>query len=525
IAKESNFIDSGLSSDTGYTYMVSAVSSDGEVSDHAVIETATRMATKPPLEIDVVKMEEVFSNTYKKYETDGVGSIKVTNNTGTIIEKITISFTIKDFMDFPSEMKIESLPPGESQVLLIKAVFNNNILSVTEDTAVQTALEASFYENEQVRKFSRNYPVNIYEKHRMMWDARDRFATFITPKDPVLLEFVRSVVSQYQDIETGMQRAAAVFGGLGVLGVTYIQDPSNPYQITSGRTDFVDYIQYPQETLQRKSGDCDDLVALYSSALESLGMRTKIVEVPGHMLMMFSTGIAAGSEADTMDGLFVIHEGFLWVAVETTMVGSSFVKAWEKGSSAYYEWQDKGLTVLDIRRAWSDYKPASLPSASWRPSYVSRAAIDEKFAKEFSALKKIGLRLESRTYRDRFVADPNDVDAVLQIGIIYGKSGETEDAIKAFDKVLELDPDHVATLNNIGNIHFMEERYGEACRAYERAVAIDGEDALLWVNLARCNIQLQKKEIARDAFTRAKELDGSVVQQFRLLAMELMGAL
>ena len=149
----------------------------------------------------------------------------------------------------------------------------------------------------------------------------------------------------------------------------------------------------------------------------------------------------------------------------------------------------------------------------------------QKFEKEFSALKKIVLRLESRTYRDRFIADPNDVEAVVQIGIIYGRAGETEDSIKAFEKVLELDPDHVAALNNIGNIHFMEERYDEACLAYERAVAIDAEDALLWVNLARCNILLQKKEKAREAFSRAKDLDGSVVRKYRLLAMELMSAL
>ena len=71
----------------------------------------------------------------------------------------------------------------------------------------------------------------------------------------------------------------------------------------------------------------------------------------------------------------------------------------------------------------------------------------------------------------------------------------------------------------------MEERYEDACRAYERAAAIDADDALLWVNLAKCNILLQKKEIAREAFNKAKELDDSVVQKFRLLAMELMSAL
>ncbi len=522
---EAFFKEGGLASNSEYVYLVSAVSSDGEESDQVRITTTTRMATKAPLEIDVVDMQNVFSNTYKKYENDGIGRLRVTNNTGVTIEGIKISFTIKDFMDFPSETKIEALPPGESFEFVLKAVFNNNILTVTEDTPVQTAIEASYYEDEQLRKFIQSHPINIYEKHRMMWDDRRQFATFITPKDPVLIEFVRSVAAQYRGDDFSMQRSAAVFGALGVLGLTYIPDPSNPYQITSGRTDFVDYIQYPQETLQRKSGDCDDLVALYTSALESLGMRTKVIEVPGHMLMMFSTGMEAGADTDTMDNLFVIHEGQLWVVVETTMVGSSFIKAWEKGSETYYKWLDKGLTLLDIREAWSEFKPASLPSASWRPAFVERKAIDEEFNDEFSTLKRIGLRLKSQPFRERFVADPSDLDAALQIGIIYGRAGETDDALRAFEKVLEIDPQQVAALNNIGNLHLIEERYAEACIAYEKATAIEPDDAMLWINLARCNLQLKEKDKAREAFARAKEIDKSVVQKYRVLAMELMSAI
>jgi len=47
------------------------------------------------------------------------------------------------------------------------------------------------------------------------------------------------------------------------------------------------------------------------------------------MFMMFSTGIAADDDGYTMDDMYVIHDGKLWIPVETTVVGSSFVKAWE----------------------------------------------------------------------------------------------------------------------------------------------------------------------------------------------------
>ncbi|MBE0501565.1 MAG: tetratricopeptide repeat protein [Desulfuromonadales bacterium] len=520
-----SFEDGGLASNSVYVYLVSAVSTDGEEGEKVPVAATTLIATKSPLSVDVIEMQNIFSNTYKKYESQGLGRLRVTNNTGVAIAGIKIAFTIKDFMDFPSETKIEALQPGESREFVLKAVFSNTILNVTEDTPVQTSIEASYYADEQLQKFIQSYPVNIYEKHRMLWDDRRQFATFITPKDPVLIEFVRSVAAQYGEDDFNMERSAAVFDALGLLGLTYIPDPSNPYQITSGRVDYVDYIQYPQETLQRRSGDCDDLAALYSSALESLGMRTRIVEVPGHMLMMFSTGMGAGADGHTMDNLFVIHEGELWVVVETTMVGSSFIKAWEKGSETYYKWLDNGLTLLDIREAWGEFKPASLASTAWRPAFVKREDIDARFDEEFLTLKRIGLRLKSQPYRERFLVDPGDTDAALQIGIIYGRANETADALQAFEKILAVEPQHVAALNNIGNLHLIEQRYDEACAAYEQAAAIEADDAMLWINLARCNLLRKNKDKARDAFTQAQKLDESVVQKHRILAMELMTVL
>jgi len=83
----------------------------------------------------------------------------------------------------------------------------------------------------------------------------------------------------------------------------------------------IDYIQYPRETLRRKSGDCDDLVAIYSAALESLGIYTLVIEVPGHMFMMLATDIDADADGYTNNDLYVIHKGKLWIPVETTVVG------------------------------------------------------------------------------------------------------------------------------------------------------------------------------------------------------------
>lgn len=519
--KETAFVDTALAADTLYLYQVVAVGVDEDQSLPAALEVKTRLSRKSPLEIDIVEVHDIFSNTYKLYEERGLGTVRLTNNTGVAMGNINLLFTMKEYMDFPSELAVAALDPGQSVELTLTPVFNNRILTVTEDTSVQTELTASYYENNNRFAFSKNVAVNLYEKHRMMWDERQRFATFITPKDPVLLEFVRGAVASVADAVEPLLRGAVVFTACSRLGLSYLTDPTNPYQVTSGDTDLIDYIQYPRETLQRKSGDCDDLVALYATALESIGIATMVVEVPGHMLMMFDVGVAAEEGSDTMDELFVIHDGRLWAAVETTLVGADFMKAWQQGSQTYYQAVREGtLSLMDLRLAWQTYKPASLPASPWRPAAVDLS--DEALAAELKKLKKIDLTLRCQHYAARLAADPGDLQAHVQMGILYGKAGELEAAKKAFGRVLAVDTKNSDVLNNFGNIYFLEKDYQAAAKMYEQAAALAPEDALVQVNLARSYLQDGRRDEAIAAFDRAKELDPEVSRRYRTLSLELL---
>ncbi|MEW5909916.1 MAG: tetratricopeptide repeat protein, partial [Thermodesulfobacteriota bacterium] len=513
-----------LSPNTEYAFIITAVSADGTEGAVATISTKTKVATKDPIEISVLEMQDIFSNAYKIYEDEWIGRIRVLNNSGDAISNLKISFMVKEYMDFASQVEIKDLDPGKTHEVFLKAIFNNKILDVTEDSPVQTEIKASYYWNNQPREFTRNHAVNIYEKHRMMWNTRERFAVFVTPKDPVVLEFTRSIATQYGKTESVIQRAAMIFNAISAMGITYLPDPNNPYQITSGKTDFVDYLQFPRETFKRKSGDCDDLVALYSSALESMGISTKPVEVPGHMLMMFSTDIETENSRDTMNGLLVIHQGKLWVPVETTLVGNSFRKAWEKGSAAFYQWEKNGLTTIDIRKAWQRFKPASLPAMDWRPEVMQRTSLETRFPGELDTLKNIELKLQTRKFYDILADKPDDAYSLNQIGIIYGKAGSVSDALTAFDKILIKDAGNVNALNNKANVLFISGKYDDASRFYEKAGALDPKDPLIWVNQARCYQHLNQLDKAKKAFRKAYDLDKNIAVQFRMMALELLGS-
>ena len=523
--KTPEFSKDGLQPESKYSFLVSVVSTDQTESEKLPVEVTTQVFSRPPLDIEVVKLDDVFSNSYKLYERDGVGTIRVTNNTDKKMEKIRVSFLLKNFMDFSTESKIAKLMPGESEELTLKAVFNNSILTMTEDSSVQAMIEASYFENGKKMSYTHNATVNVYDKHRLTWDERGRFAAFVTPKDPPVLNLARSIVGEYRETKDETQLAAALFDALGVYGLTYIQDPSNPYQITSGKEHTVDYIQFPRETLERKSGDCDDLVAVYSAGLEGMGVSTRVLEVPGHMLMMFDTRIPADADGYTMDNLYVIHDGTLWVPVETTLVGSSFIKAWEKGSQTYYKFKDNGLTILDVHSSWETFKPASLPDSDWKAGGLNRAAIEKKFPGDNMSVLKISSQTKTRRYLDIIKAKPNDIGAHLQVGIILAKLGDRAEAMKYFDKVLSLDAKNAAAHNNRGNLLMIDDKYQEAAKAYDAAAKLSPKDAQVLVNLARAYKRQGDVKKAKATFIKARKIDPGVQEQYRALALELLNAL
>lgn len=520
--RTSEFIKGGLIPATDYTFYISALSVDGLESEKSAIHGATIVDTSMPLDINVTDLQNVFSNTYKLYEQEGIGIARLTNNTDAPQKNIRVGFVLNNFMDYPTESKIDELAPGESKEVPLKAVFNNNLLSLTEDTPVQAKVEASYYLNGQKKVFSTIKTINIYDKHRLMWNEQGRYAAFITPKDPVLFNFSRSVASQFSNIKEPTLLAAAVFDALGVTGVTYVPDPSNPYQATSGKADTVDYIQYPRETLQRKSGDCDDLTALYASTLEGMGIQTRVLLVPGHMLMMFSTGADADEDNYTMNNMYVLHEGSMWIPVETTLLGKSFAKAWEAGAMAYYKWKDQGLSIFDAHEAWQRFKPATLPDDSWKGPEFSRASIEKSFPGDLMSTLKISSQTKTRRYLQAIRKDPSNLYAYLQVGIILAKADDREEARKYFRKILDYNPKHAAALNNLGNLFMQEGQFQNAQKYYLDAAAADPQDAAILVNLSKSYKATKDTEHAKAAFIKAQRLDPTISDQHKALALELL---
>jgi len=81
-----------------------------------------------------------------------------------------------------------------------------------------------------------------------------------------------------------------------------------------------------------------------------------------------------------------------------------------------------------------------------------------------------------------------------------------EDALKAYEKSLEMDPDSFVVWDNKGNTLTKLKRYEEALRAFEKSIELKPDDAKSWMAKRNVLVELSRYDEALNALDKAIEL-------------------
>jgi len=87
------------------------------------------------------------------------------------------------------------------------------------------------------------------------------------------------------------------------------------------------------------------------------------------------------------------------------------------------------------------------------------------------------------------------------------KQGRFREAVKYYDRALEIDPGNAETLNNRGLALHMLKDDGEAIKSCDRAIEKDPTSVYAWTNKGFALFNQQKYREAVACFDRALELD------------------
>ncbi len=520
---ETTFTDDSLLPETTYTYMVAAQSLQGATSVPSVpVRVMAKPSTSGPrLEIVSAQFDDIFSAYYKYYSRVPFGKVVLRNNGPAPVQKLKIDFAIQGYMDFPSDTPIDELRFRQEKEVPVLATFNNKILEVTETTPIQSQVKLTFYQGGQENTVVKNFPLKLYSRNSIRWDHKERFAAFVTPNDPPVIDVARSLVLPYEDVHAvsplpaPIKTAWALFAGLGTYGISYVPRPNNPYDRVSLDSSTVDSLQFARETVSRKSGDCSDVVAMFASALESLSVPSCALDVPGHLFLMFDTGESDLQVLGLPEPMVVSYAGTYWIPLEITMLGSSFMEAWKHAADEYRRLSAAGkVGVIDIHQAWQTYEPATLAETAVVTKMPAHEAVETRFGKDWKALVDLRWQTRLAAAKQELEKNPAAGEPQLQMGILAAEFRRFDEARAYLNKARSDAATAAAAYNNLGNIAFLHKEYEQAESLYKEAAQRDPADAGIHLNLARMYLKQGFAKKASDAFSKAVKMDPSLKEKY-----------
>jgi len=345
--------------------------------------------------------KQVFPVSYAWYENNDVAEVSITNNEPNAVTDLTLSFYMERYMSEPTVFySLPRLASGSSFTAPVTALFNEAMLDLTENTTANAVVYADYRSLGAKKQASFEAPMPVYHRNAMSWDDDRRAASFVSARDPAAVYFARYVeaairrelIADAEKPDTNIRFAAALalFEALTEYGVNYVVDPASSYVELSESGSALDSLNYPYQTLFYRAGDCDDLSILYCSLLETLGVPTAFITVPGHIYMAFDAG-EVGSVADNpvWNARLIDYEGRRWAPVEITVPRLGFAAAWRIGAREWNNTAPEDRKIYPMADSWKIYPPVSVSGAADNlPVMPEESELRRRYAAELQKMRE-----------------------------------------------------------------------------------------------------------------------------------------
>ncbi len=478
-------------------------------------------------EISSIKLNPVFPVLFKHYNSFPLGSVVIHNGEPVDAKDITVSFYVEKYMDNPKECaKIGSLKAGGDTTVNLYALFSDSVLEITEGTKVSSKIILNYSLGDKRFTVERTAVLDIYDRNATTWDDNRKAAAFVTAKDPSVLEFSKKVVGwtrgvKSRAVNSNLSSAIGLHEALRLYGMSYVVDPKTPYKEFSKKKLAVDFLQFPRQTLKYSAGDCDDLSILYSALLESVGIETAFITIPGHIFMAFSLNMNPDKARKSFlrpDEL-IFTEGKTWLPVEVTMVNDSFLKAWEEGAKEWRENRARNQAKLyPIHDCWKEYAPVGLPGAEAELTLPDKLKVVNAFQREIITYIDREIYPKVSKLQGLIRKSGNNIKYINKLGVLYARYGLIDKATLQFERILKKE-EYVPALINMGNIKYLNKDVKGALEYYKRAQAKAPNNPKVLLCIARVNHDLENYGLVKVAYEKLKTVDPALAEQFSYLAL------
>jgi tetratricopeptide (TPR) repeat protein len=492
----------------------------GDAKNNAIAERDRMAKEQPNLNIQDVYVRDVYPSLYRNYSDVRLltlGEMVVSNNTGQTIAPTSIRVFVPDIMDAPTEIKAPSMVAYSNTYVSLAAIFKEKILNYTTEEKLQLEVTIDYMLGEQSKTVSKRIPFVVHGRNAITWSDKRCVGAFVSPAVDVLVDYNKNGDHLFRSQHTyglnkSILKAMQLFTLLRQAGVTYSSDPSRNYALVSTQTDMLDYLQYPSETLKRKSGDCDDLVVLFAALLENGGVNAAFVDVPGHVFLAFESGIEPGNlvSAGLNELDVIIANDKVWIPLEMTLLSThGFMASWRTAADRYYSELKAGrfpelISFSDARKV---YVPSNYIPAGFNETPPNGKEVTQEYGTAVLQLLAKTKREVINEMESRYLSETENVYVKNKYASLLAQIGDDEKAEKVFLEALELSPTNPVVLNNLGNLYFLRGNAKNAIEYYERASKTDSFDGEILINLCKAYLLDGDKVQAGIYFDKAVVLD------------------
>jgi tetratricopeptide (TPR) repeat protein len=482
----------------------------------------TPKAVLRSLRISQLGSVSVFPAMQSWYARNPFATVSIENTASFPARNIEITFYQKGYMDSPTLCaRLEGLAPGEKREVGLLASFNEEVFRNEGTTPLSGEIVVTYTGQGRAGEQRASLSYDLQDKSGIIWDDDRKAAAFITPSDSALRNYASNIRQIHKEsIQPGysdtVQFACQLFNALGEIGILYQVDPLQPFASVKGASLTVDSVSLPRQTLTRTTGDCDDLSVLYASILESAGVQTALITVPGHICVAFGTNTAGKDYGDlSPDRNMTINlDNELWVPVEITMIGrASFAEAWKKGVE---EWRacegdpsQRGFYLTG--KAQEIYRPVGLKETDLGLQYGRKETVVANSVRDVDTL--VNAIVDSAAATAKASGSKQDRN---RLGIRYARFGRYDKALAAFKDAAAMDPGYVGPRMNTGNVYLLMKSYDKALAEYQRidktlsAAGASPTLASLRLNMSQCYGAMGREAEASRYLALAVEMNPSL---------------
>ncbi len=477
----------------------------------------------PDLVVREFALDGIFPTLHGRYEREPFGRF-ILENVGTgIVSDVSLRYAV-DGLTLPAVRPDvpTSLAAGQGVMVELLGPISPAVLESAEGGGAALSVEISYRRGNRTHRRTIDRHVRLLGRNAIQWDDDRKIGAFMTIAHPAVLAWSGEIATAGRATTTpvltrNLHYAMRLYESLRLAGIEYLIDPNLAFEIVSQESRIVDFVRFPHETLAVGAGDCDDLSVLYASLLESVGVATAFITTPGHIFIAFDTGIEYSRVGEFFSSpeAMIIHDGRVWMPIETTILDEGFTRAWRVGALQWRRAVDAGnVGFFTTREAWSEYAPVAI--AAYPANRDSAAApedvrIAEAVNDELDAFRGIELdpQIRAATGENRGPATNN------RLGLLYAMYGLFDEATGHFQAAFA-DREYVPALINQANILAIHGHHERAQIYLERARSVEPENLRVLLGLAVSYWETGDREEARDIYEVVSDRSPNLARRFAL---------